>query len=427
MKSPVSTMSRVAASVSRCRSLSGPFITTSPFRTWTSNMIYFSAVGMVNALGHSLAEIAANLNAGHAPGMQMNSQFLTSKRPIWVGNVTADLPLVPDEFVVHRSRNNQLLLAAVAQVEQPVQQAIAQYGRHRVAVILGTSTSGIAEGEAAVSHHQRTGELPQGYHYQQQELGDPAQFLAAYLGTDGPAYTLSTACSSSARAIISGQRLIASGMADVALVGGADSLCRMAINGFNSLDSLSAGRCTPFAKDRDGINIGEASALLLLTREPAGVALLGFGESSDAWHMSAPHPQGEGAERAMRMALHQAGLMPSDVGYINLHGTATPLNDSVEAGVIERIFGDRVPCSSTKHLTGHTLGAAGATEAALSWLMLTRNLSIPVQDFSQYERDVSLPEIGLIQTPQWLRKPVILSNSFAFGGNNACILLGRLS
>jgi len=390
-------------------------------------MIYFSAVGMVNALGHSLAEIAANLTAGHAPGMQMNSQFLTSKRPIWVGNVTADLPLVPDEFVVHRSRNNQLLLAAVAQVEQPVQQAIAQYGRHRVAVILGTSTSGIAEGEAAVSHHQRTGELPQGYHYQQQELGDPAQFLAAYLGTDGPAYTLSTACSSSARAIISGQRLIASGMADVALVGGADSLCRMPINGFDSLESLSHGRCTPFGQDRDGINIGEASALILLTREPADIALLGFGESSDAWHMSAPHPEGEGAERAMRMALTQAGITPDDVGYINLHGTATPLNDQAEAAVTHRLFGDRVPCSSSKHLTGHTLGAAGATEAALSWLLLKENLPLPVQDFSATPRDASLPDIALVTQEQRPEKPVILSNSFAFGGNNACILIGRAS
>ncbi|WP_459176367.1 beta-ketoacyl-[acyl-carrier-protein] synthase family protein [Ewingella americana] len=390
-------------------------------------MIFISAVGMVNALGNDPDEVAASLASGHAPGLQRQSGWLTDQTPVWVGQVTGELPSIPPALAQHNSRNNQLLLAALVQIEPQVSAAIARYGNQRVAVIMGTSTSGIAEGEAAIRHHHVHGELPEQYHYQQQELGDPAQFLQRFLGLSGPAYTLSTACSSSARAIISGQRLIAAGMVDAALVGGADSLCRMAINGFNSLDSLSAGRCTPFAKDRDGINIGEASALLLLTREPAGVALLGFGESSDAWHMSAPHPQGEGAERAMRMALHQAGLMPSDVGYINLHGTATPLNDSVEAGVIERIFGDRVPCSSTKHLTGHTLGAAGATEAALSWLMLTRNLSIPVQDFSQVERDDSLAHIGLALTPQPLRKPVILSNSFAFGGNNACLLLGRPS
>ncbi len=388
-------------------------------------MIYFSAVGMVNALGNNLHEIADNLAHGRAPGMLPDSQYLTSKRQIWLGKVTADLPPVPDELVEHRSRNNQLLLAALAQIEQPVHQALAKYGHQRVAVILGTSTSGIAEGEVAVSHYQQTGELPVDYHYQQQALGDPAQFLAKYLGTEGPAYTLSTACSSSARAIISGQRLIAAGLADVALVGGADSLCRMPINGFNSLESLSHGRCTPFAEGRDGINIGEAAALILLTREPADIALLGFGESSDAWHMSAPHPEGEGAERAMRMALQQAGMTPDDVGYINLHGTATPLNDRAEAAVTHRLFGNRVPCSSSKHLTGHTLGAAGATEAALSWLILNQNLPLPAQDFSMVARDASLPEIDLVLAERRPARPVILSNSFAFGGNNACILIGR--
>ena len=208
-------------------------------------------------------------------------------------------------------------------------------------------------------------------------------------------------------------------------MGGADSLCRMPINGFNSLESLSHGRCTPFAEGRDGINIGEAAALILLTREPADIALLGFGESSDAWHMSAPHPEGEGAERAMRMALQQAGMTPDDVGYINLHGTATPLNDRAEAAVTHRLFGDRVPCSSSKHLTGHTLGAAGATEAALSWLILNQDLPLPAQDFSMAARDASLPEIDLVLAERRPARPVILSNSFAFGGNNACILIGR--
>lgn len=390
-------------------------------------MIYFSAVGMVNALGNNLDEIANNLTQGHAPGMLADSHYLTSKRQIWLGQVTAELPPVPAALAEHRSRNNQLLLAALGQIDPSVRQAIAKYGSQRVAVILGTSTSGIAEGEKAVSHHQQTGELPTGYHYQQQELGDPAQFLAKYLGVDGPAYTLSTACSSSARAIISGQRLIAAGLADVALVGGADSLCRMPINGFNSLASLSHGHCTPFAEGRDGINIGEAAALMLLTREPADIALLGFGESSDAWHMSAPHPEGAGAERAMRMALQQANMAPDDVGYINLHGTATRLNDQAEAAVTYRLFADRVPCSSSKHLTGHTLGAAGATEVALSWLIVHKDLPLPVQDFSVAARDATLPNIALVTGEQRAVRPVILSNSFAFGGNNACILIGRAS
>jgi len=247
-------------------------------------MIFLSAVGMVNALGNNPDEVAANLALAHAPGFQRQFGWLTDQTPVWVGQVTGELPSVPTHLPEHNSRNNQLLLAALAQIEPEVSAVVARYGSQRVAVIMGTSTSGISEGEAAVRHHHLHGELPEQYHYQQQELGDPAQFLQRYLGLSGPAYTVSTACSSSARAIISGQRLITAGLVDAALVGGADSLCRMAINGFHSLDSLSAGRCTPFAKGRDGINIGEASALLLLTREPGDIALLGFGESGICQH-----------------------------------------------------------------------------------------------------------------------------------------------
>lgn len=382
-------------------------------------MIYISAFGMVNALGNDLAQIAAQLQASEAPGMQPRDGWLQDGKRCWLGEVQGALPPIPAALAAHNTRNNQLLLAALAQIRPAVDAAIAQYGRERVAIVLGTSTSGVDEGDRQVD------DALQGYDYRMQELGDPSRFLAHYLELDGPAYTISTACSSSARAIISGQRLIDAGLADVALVGGADSLSRMPINGFASLDSLSERHCAPFSADRDGISIGEAAALLLLTREQQPLALLGCGESSDAWHMSAPHPEGIGAERAMLMALQQAGLQPQDVGYINLHGTATPLNDQVESAVIHRLFGDSVPCSSTKHLTGHTLGAAGATEAALAALILQQNLPLPPQDFSQAARDTSLPECGLITTPQPLARPVIASNSFAFGGNNTCLIVGK--
>ncbi|CAI0984654.1 beta-ketoacyl-[acyl-carrier-protein] synthase family protein [Serratia quinivorans] len=386
-------------------------------------MVYFSAVGMVNALGSSLSQIAENLALGVSPGMQQQTQWLIGGEPSWFGNVLGELPVIPELLKRHNSRNNRLLLAALAQIDTPVRAAIARYGADRVAVIMGTSTSGIHEGELALQQYQ-AGQWPPGYDYRQQELGDPGLFLSAFLATRGPAYTLSTACSSSARAIISGKRLIDAGLVDAAIVGGADSLCQMPINGFNSLESLSAQRCTPFAAGRSGINIGEAAALMMLTREPAAVALLGVGESSDAWHMSAPHPAGEGAERAISMALRQAGLNAGQIGYINLHGTATRLNDQVEAQVINRLFGAETPCSSTKHLTGHTLGAAGAVEAALSWLLLTQPLPLPQQDFSRVPRDAELAPIGLVCQPQPLGQRAILSNSFAFGGNNACLLLG---
>lgn len=382
-------------------------------------MIYISAFGMVNALGNNLAHIATQLQAGHAPGMQPRDGWLQDGKRCWLGEVQGALPLIPAALAAHNTRNNQLLLASLAQIRPAVDAAIAQYGRDRVAIVLGTSTSGVDEGDRQVD------DALSGYDYRMQELGDPSRFLAHFLALDGPAYTISTACSSSARAIISGQRLIDAGLADAALVGGADSLSRMPINGFASLDSLSERHCAPFSADRDGISIGEAAALLLLTREKQPLALLGCGESSDAWHMSAPHPEGVGAERAMLMALQQAGLQPQDVGYINLHGTATPLNDQVESAVIHRLFGDRVPCSSTKHLTGHTLGAAGATEAALAALILQQQLPLPPQDFSLAARDTSLPACGLITAPQPLARPVIASNSFAFGGNNTCLIVGK--
>lgn len=382
-------------------------------------MMYISAFGMVNALGNSLAEIATQLTLGCAPGMQPREGWLQHDKGCWLGEVQGTLPAIPTELAAHNTRNNQLLLAALDQMRPAVEAAIAQFGRERVAIVLGTSTSGVDEGD-----RQRDTGLP-GYDYRMQELGDPSRFLAHYLDLDGPAYTISTACSSSARALISGQRLIDAGLADVALVGGADSLSRMPINGFASLDSLSEHHCAPFSAERDGISIGEAAALLLLTREPQPLALLGAGESSDAWHMSAPHPEGLGAERAMQMALQQAGLQPQDIGYINLHGTATPLNDQVEAGVIHRLFGDGVPCSSTKHLTGHTLGAAGATEAALAALILQYNLPLPAQDFSATTLDSSLPACGVLTSPQPLARPMIASNSFAFGGNNTCLIVGR--
>ncbi|MCU5775360.1 beta-ketoacyl-[acyl-carrier-protein] synthase family protein [Erwiniaceae bacterium BAC15a-03b] len=381
-------------------------------------MIYISAVGMLNALGNSPDEISANLVSGKAPGMRPSDSWLPGGRRCWIGHVDGELPPVPSSLAQHNSRNNRLLLAALAQIRPEVDAAIARFGADRVAVILGTSTAGVDEADRFVS-----GEQPD-YHYAQQELGEPSRFLAAYLELYGPAYTLSTACSSSARALISGQRLIDAGVVDVAIVGGADTLSRMPVSGFDSLESLSGERCAPFSAQRDGISIGEGAALMLLTREAQPVALLGVGESSDAWHMSAPHPQGEGALRAITMALNSAGLQPQDIGYINLHGTATRLNDQIEAAVTHQLFGNRVPCSSTKHLTGHTLGAAGICEAAISWLLLTRRLPLPAQDFTHCDQDSTLPDCGLLTRPGQLAKPRILSNSFAFGGNNACLILG---
>lgn len=389
-------------------------------------MIYISAVGMINALGNDNVEIAANLVRSVAPGMRARAGWLRNYPDAVLGGVDSGLPSIPQAFSAHRTRNNQMLLAALAQIQPQVENAIAQYGHDRIAVVMGTSTSGLNEGDEHVSL-TLSGESSLNWQYPQQELGDPSRFLRNWLALEGPAFTLSTACSSSARALISGRRLIEAGLADVAIVGGADTLSRMPVNGFHSLESLSPTLCQPFGRDRCGITIGEGAALMLLTRQPQPIALLGVGESSDAWHISAPHPEGKGAIRAIQQALADAGLQPDDVGYINLHGTATILNDQIESKVVHDLFGEHVPCSSTKHLTGHTLGAAGITEAAISALILQQDLPLPPQDFSLSPIDPTLPACGIIQHAQPLTRPVILSNSFAFGGNNASILLGKVT
>ena len=387
---------------------------------------FITAYGLISALGEGVDASAEALLAWQAKGstpLTRHNQALLDGRLTPVGRVEGELPAIPAALAPYASRNNQLLLAALAQIRPALDEALATFGPARVGLVLGTSTAGIGEAELAVAAARRGEAVPLVFDYRQQELGSPSEFLARHLGLEGPAYTLSTACSSSARAFISGQRMLAAGLVDAVLVGGADSLCGLTLNGFDSLESLSGTLCQPFDNGRQGINIGEGAALFLLSRQPAPIALLGAGESSDAWHISAPHPDGVGAEAAMGMALAQAGLTPEQVGYINLHGTATRLNDAMESQAVYRLFGDRVPCSSTKPLTGHVLGAAGAIEAALACLLLERALPLPPQRVMT--GDPALAPIRLVSGTTPLATPRILSNSFAFGGNNVSLLFGK--
>ncbi|WP_429095692.1 beta-ketoacyl-[acyl-carrier-protein] synthase family protein [Aeromonas media] len=387
---------------------------------------FITAYGLISALGEGVDASAEALLVWQAKGstpLTRHNQVLLDGRLTPVGRVEGELPVIPAALAPYASRNNQLLLAALAQIRPALGEALATFGPARVGLVLGTSTAGIGEAELAIAADRRGEAVPTAFDYRQQELGSPSEFLARHLGLEGPAYTLSTACSSSARAFISGQRMLAAGLVDAVLVGGADSLCGLTLNGFDSLESLSGTLCQPFDNGRQGINIGEGAALFLLSRQPAPLALLGVGESSDAWHISAPHPDGVGAEAAMGMALAQAGLTPEQVGYINLHGTATRLNDAMESQAVYRLFGDRVPCSSTKPLTGHVLGAAGAIEAALACLLLERALPLPPQRVMT--ADPALAPIRLVSGTTPLATPRILSNSFAFGGNNVSLLFGR--
>ena len=387
---------------------------------------FLNELGIACALGRDVDGVATALFADDAPHGVAMSDAITG-RPTSLGLVPGELPSLDDLPVELRGRNNQLLRIALAPLRASVAAAVAKYGSDRVAVVLGSSTSGVGESEAAHRHFLATGTWPETFHYRQQEMGTPALFVAAELGLRGPAHVISTACSSSAKAMASAARLLKAGMADAVVTGGADSLCRFTVAGFGALGSVSQQRCNPFSLNRNGINIGEAAALFLMTREPGPVHLAGWGETADAHHMSAPDPEGKGAERAIREALARAGIDGSDIGYVNLHGTATLQNDAMEAGAVQRTLGIDVPCSSTKPLTGHALGAAGAIEAALCWIALARNPDhrLPPHWWDGVI-DPALAPIHLVRPGERADTPLryALSQSFAFGGSNAALILG---
>lgn len=389
------------------------------------------AMGLCSPLGTGKAAVAKSLFAGSRAGLVPRDDLVPGRR-VHVGAVSADLPALPAGLEGYDCRNNRMMLAAVAQIGQEIELVAKRFGRHRVAVVLGTSTSGMAEAEAAFIELRRTGTWGHGFHYRQMEAGGLAEVTASALGLSGPAYTVATACSSSAKVFASARRLIRAGLCDAALVGGADTLCRMTVAGFSALEAVSAGLCRPFGAGRDGINVGEAAAAFLLTVEDAPVRLLGIGESSDAHHVSAPDPDGVGALAAMRAALEDCALEPADIGYVNLHGTGTALNDSMEGKAVNALFGAATPCSSTKAMTGHALGAAGACEAAFLWLALHPDWNpdgrLPPH-LLDGDPDPEIPPLNLTGPESRLADPrgraAMLSNSFAFGGSNVALVLGR--
>ena len=388
---------------------------------------YLNALGLLCALGQGKQAVARALFAGDASGMRAEPGWV-AERELTVGAVPGELPALP-ELGLPPSRNNQLLLAAALQIEAPLRDAIARYGATRVGVVLGTSTSGIDEASQSIAQFYNEGALPAHYHYAQQELVAPASFLAAWLDLSGPCYSISTACTSSARALLSAHRLLQQGLCDAVICGGVDSLCRLTLNGFSALEAVSAEPCNPFSVNRHGINIGEGAALFLMTRESSPIAFLSGAATSDAHHISAPHPEGLGARAAMDKALASAGLQPSDIDYLNLHGTATAHNDAMESKAVRGLFPAGVPCSSSKPLTGHTLGAAGALEAAFCWLTLSeynRDGLLPPHLWDG-QADPALEPLQLVGAGDQLARSSsrrLMSNSFAFGGNNVALILG---
>jgi 3-oxoacyl-[acyl-carrier-protein] synthase-1 len=384
-----------------------------------------------SCLGHGLEATLAALRtqkSGLAPCAFETVTDLAS----YIGEVAGvDEAPLPASLAEYECRNNRLALLGLRQdgFNAAVGAAAARYGRRRVGVLLGTSTSGILQTEQAYRRRDPvTGALPDDFHYRTtHNTYSVADFVRTAFNLEGPAVVVSTACSSSAKVFASAARMIAAGVIDAAIVGGVDSLCLTTLYGFNSLELLSSEPCRPYDADRNGLSIGEAAAFILLERpadslDADAVLLLGAGESSDAHHMSSPHPEGLGARMAMAAALKATGLQPADIDYINLHGTATPSNDAAEGRAVAALFGDTVPCSSTKGATGHTLGAAGGLEAIISALALQHGF-LP-GGVNTHRVDPGIP-IQYLTANRQAAPSRVLSNSFGFGGTNCSLILGR--
>jgi len=385
---------------------------------------------MTSPIGHGLAQTLDALRDSRS-GLT-RCDFDSVDLDTWIGRVAGLEDYgVRDDLHEHDCRNNRLLQMALEQdgFADAVRAATDKYGHDRVGVFLGTSTAGIYQTELAYRRRDpASGALPPDFNYATtHNTFSPTGFTQAYFGLRGPAATVSSACSSSAKVFASARRMIEAGMIDAALVGGVDSLCLTTLYGFNSLGLTSAQACRPYDAERNGISIGEAAAVILLERLPEqvdvdAVLLLGIGESSDAYHMSSPHPEGNGARAAMQNALNMAGLTADQIDYINLHGTATPANDAAEGKAVQAVFGSDTACSSTKGATGHTLGAAGGIEAIICALALQHGLLPGGVNTTQLDPALSLDYL----TGNRMQKAArALSNSFGFGGTNCSLILGR--
>ncbi|WP_206169153.1 beta-ketoacyl-[acyl-carrier-protein] synthase family protein [Variovorax atrisoli] len=382
-----------------------------------------SAVGVgKEALADALAQSRSGLRA---------NDFGDEPLPTWIGRVDGlEEARLPEPLAQWDCRNNRLAwvgLQADGFIEA-VAAAREKYGASRIALVLGTSTASIGETELAYTQLDEQGMFPP---YQRRAAVHTPHSLAMFtqqlLGISGPSETISTACSSSAKVFASAERLIRLGLADAAVVGGADTLCGSVLFGFNSLELVSTEPCRPFDADRKGISLGEAAGFALVERVQAGadaspLLLLGYGEASDAHHMSTPHPEGLGAERALDDALARAGLAPEAIDYINMHGTASQKNDEVEGALVARRFPARTHASSTKGFMGHTLGAAGIVEAVISLLAIERGLMPGTVNTKTLDEGFG-PQIRLEPARGEVR--YALSNSFGFGGNNCSLVFGK--
>lgn len=391
------------------------------------NPLCITGYSLINALGTGRQATWDGLRNGRS-GLRP-CDFPGAELATWIGRVEGieSRPL-PTPLAAFDCRNHRLAASALAAdgFTEAVAAARARYGAERVAVVAGTSTSGILETEAAYRRRDADGRLPRDFRYRErQNTSALAEFVRTCLGLRGPALVISTACSSSAKVFAVAARMIAAGWADAAVVGGADSLCLTTLYGFSALELVAAEPCRPADRARSGISIGEGAGFALLEKPElnrAGLALLGFGESADAYHMSAPHPEGSGAAAAMREALRRAGLPPTAIDHTLLHGTATRANDAAEDRALTAVFGPGAACSSIKGWIGHTLGAAGIMNALIACLCLEHGHA--PRSLQTLSVDPDFRAQVLLEDRQ---RPLaaVLCNAFGFGGNNASLVLGR--
>ena len=384
-----------------------------------------AAFSTLHAAGVDNTDSWHALTAGRS-GLRPNA-LAWCELPCWLGEVAGvDDASLPPDLAEWDCRTHRLAWMALQRngFHDAVRHAVARHGANRVGVLLGSSTAGIRSTEVAYQRRLAEDRWPAEYDYRRTHALDAlCRFSAEVLGTTGPMVTISTACSSSAKVFVMAQRWIDCGLIDAAVVGGVDSLCMSTLHGFNALQLLSSEACRPFDAARNGISIGEAAGYVLLERQAAQINFVGGGESSDAFHMSSPHPEGLGAQSAMHAALASAGLSPRDIGYVNAHGTATQANDRAEAAAMRAVFGaDAVPVSSTKGITGHTLGAAGITEAIAVIQALAHQVLPPSANLGQIEADLG---IDLLRQARNASLTHAMSNSFGFGGSNCSLVFGR--
>jgi 3-oxoacyl-[acyl-carrier-protein] synthase-1 len=386
-----------------------------------------TAYTTVNALGRGVDASLSALRRGQ--GGLNPCDFDDALLDTWIGRVRGlERSPIGGALGAYDCRNNRLARLGLEQdgFRGAVARARQRYGSERIGVFVGTSTSGIWETELAYRRlDSASASLPRGLSLRHtHDIFAVTEFTRRYLDLAGPAAGISTACSSSAKVFASAYRHLRAGLCDAAVVGGVDSLCLTTLYGFSALELTAGGPCRPWDRGRDGLSLGEAAGFALLEwpgDAAVGVGLLGYGESCDAYHMSAPHPEGEGAVLAMRQALTSAGLEPAQVDYINLHGTATPNNDAAEDKAVVEVFGEGKPCSSTKGWTGHTLGAAGITEAVIGLLCIEHGF-LPAS-LNTRQVDPQLRANVLLENRE---QPVtvVMSNSFGFGGSNCSLVLG---